>query len=145
MKKVMALDHGSKRVGVAVSCPRRVHAFPLEAVPGKDRHRLLSRLVELVDEQEVSEVVVGLPLTMMGEDSRQTEKVRSFAERLSRKLGEEVVVSLWDERLSSVQADRGRGAGSVAKDGTRDMMAAVVILQSFLDRKASDGGEPTLP
>ena len=74
---------------------------------------------------------------MMGEVGPQAQKAQEFAERLRRKLGEGVSVELWDERLSSAQADRGRGAAVDSKDGTRDMMAAVVILQSFLDRKAN--------
>lgn len=85
----------------------------------------------------MNEVVLGLPLSMSGERGPQALKVEEFAERLRRKLGSEVAVHLWDERLSSAQADRGRSAVGAKdpKDGTRDMMAAVVILQSFLDRK----------
>ena len=89
---------------------------------------------EIVEEQEVGTVVVGLPLTMLGEVGPQARKAEQFAERLRRKLGEAVAVELWDERLSSVQADRGR-SGKNHEVGARDMMAAVVILQSFLDRK----------
>lgn len=135
--RVLAIDHGKKRIGVALSDPGRSHAFPLEAVDGKDRFKMLSRLVVLVEENEVGEVVVGLPLTMAGEIGPQARKVEDFAERLRRKLGPDVAVVMWDERLSSAQADRGRVGGSkpATKDGTRDMMAAVVILQSYLDRK----------
>ena len=132
--KILGIDHGKKRVGVAVSDAGRVHAFPLEAVPGKDRHRLLSRIQALVEEHGVNEVVVGLPLTMMGEVGPQARKGQEFVERLERKLGEAVKVVAWDERLSSTQADRGRG-GAKAEEGMRDMMAAVVILQSYLNRK----------
>lgn len=135
--KVLALDHGSKRIGVAVSDAQRIHAFPLEVVQGQDRHKVMTRISELVKENEVSVVVVGLPLTMLGERGPQAVKVEEFAERLRRKLEPNATVELWDERLSSAQADRGRvGAkGKPTRDGTRDMMAAVVILQSFLDRK----------
>jgi putative Holliday junction resolvase len=136
MMKVLGVDHGKKRVGVALSDANRVHAFPLEAIPGKDRHRLLTRLQELVCEHEVSEVVVGFPLTMSGEVGPQARKVGDFVERLGRKLGDGVQIFTWDERLSSAQADRGRGQSKASsKEGMRDMMAAVVILQSYLDRK----------
>lgn len=134
--KIMGVDHGKKRVGLAISDPGLVHAFPLEAVAAKDRHKLLTRVAELVEEHDVVEVVVGLPLTMLGECGPQAKKVQEFAERLRRKLVD-VAVETWDERLSSAQADRGRGEGRDIKDGTRDMMAAVVILQSYLDRKAN--------
>lgn len=134
--KVLGVDHGKKRVGVALSDESRVHAFPLEAIPGKDRHLLLTRLRSLVLEHRVSEVVVGLPLTMSGEVGPQARKVEEFVERLRHKLGGEVRVTTWDERLSSAQADRGRGdSRASSKEGMRDMMAAVVILQSFLNRK----------
>ena len=95
---------------------------------------MLSRIQALVEEHGVNEVVVGLPLTMMGEVGPQARKVQEFVERLERKLGEAVKVVAWDERLSSTQADRGRG-GAKAEEGMRDMMAAVVILQSYLNRK----------
>lgn len=133
--KILAVDHGSKRVGVAVSSVDQVHAFPLEAIPGKDRHRLLTRLAEIVVEHDISSVVVGLPLTMGGEMGPQAQKVQAFVERLRHKLGESVSVVTWDERLSSALADRGRAGIACPRDGTRDMMAAVVILQGYLDRK----------
>jgi putative pre-16S rRNA nuclease len=135
--KILGLDHGKKRVGVAVSDVAQIHAFPLEVVPGQDRHKLLSRLAAIVEDQGVGIVVVGLPLTMLGEIGPQAEKVKEFVARLRHKLGDKVAVEMWDERLSSAQADRGRGCATrrQLKDGTRDMMAAVVILQSFLDRK----------
>ncbi len=96
--KTMGLDHGAKRVGVAVSDACRVHAFPLEVIPGHDRHALLTRLVDLVKEHEVTTVVVGLPLTMMGERGPQAMKVEEFAERLRRKLESFAEVELWEER-----------------------------------------------
>jgi putative pre-16S rRNA nuclease len=134
--KVLGVDHGKKRVGVAVSDLNRVHAFPLEVIPGSDRHRLLTRLQALISEHQVSDVVVGLPLTMSGEVGPQARRVQEFVERLRRKLGDDVQVSTWDERLSSAQADRGRGKSKASsQEGMRDMMAAVVILQSYLDRK----------
>ena len=135
--KVLAIDHGKKRVGVAISDVNRVHAFPLEVVPGHDRHKLLLRLQQVVEEHGVDLIVVGNPLSMSGEVGAQALKVHEFAQRLEHRFGDSVSVVLWDERLSSAQADRGRGSSSAkkSKDGTRDMMAAVVILQSYLDRK----------
>lgn len=136
--KIIGIDHGRKRVGLAISDPMLVHALPLEAFPGVDRHKLLSRLLELVGEHEVGEVVVGMPLTMSGDVGPQARKVEDFIERLQRKLGDSVKVVPWDERLSSVQADRGRGGSkSGAKEGMRDIMAAVVILQSYLDGRSN--------
>ena len=137
MSKVLGVDHGRKRIGVAVSDLGRKVALPLEVVDGRDRFKILNRFKALVEEHDVSEVVLGHPLNMMGQSGQQAEKVEAFAERLKHKLGSEVSVVLWDERLSSVQADRGRlGKKSDASAGTRDIMAAVVILQSYLDSRS---------
>lgn len=131
--KALGIDHGKKRVGVAVSQGRI--ALPLEAVPGKDRHRLLTRLVELSQEHQADTVVVGHPLTLAGESGPQARQAEDFAQRLRHKLGESVLVVLWDERMTSIQVDRARPDGKASKDGTRDMMAAVLILQTYLDSR----------
>lgn len=131
--KTLGIDHGKKRVGVAVSQGRV--ALPLEALPGKDRHQLLTRIVELVQEHQARTIVVGHPLTLAGESGPQARQAEEFAQRLRHKLGDQVPVLLWDERLTSVQVDRARPDGKARNDGTRDMMAAVLILQTFLDSR----------
>lgn len=130
--KILGIDHGKRRVGVALSDDSGKLALPLEVVPGKDRHALLTRIVELTAVHEVSCVVVGHPLTLQGDSGPQARQAEDFAQRLRHKLDLEVV--LWDERMTSIQVDRARPDGSKgAKDGTRDMMAAVLILQTYLD------------
>ncbi len=134
--KTLGIDHGKKRVGVALSDAEGRLALPLEVIPGKDRHRLLVRVQELVAEHDVGSVVVGHPLTLLGESGPQARQAEDFAERLHHKFGESVEVSLWDERMTSIQVDRARPDGVKGKpDGTRDMMAAVLILQTFLDSR----------
>lgn len=133
--KALGIDHGKKRVGVSYSDGRL--ALPLEVVPGKDRHQLLTRVVELAQERQVETVVVGHPLTLQGESGAQARQAEDFAQRLRHKLGEEVPVVLWDERMTSIQVDRARPDGKAKNDGTRDMMAAVLILQTFLDSKSA--------
>jgi putative Holliday junction resolvase len=138
--KILGIDHGKKRVGVALSDATTRLALPLEVVAGKDRHKLLVRIVELVESNQATAVVVGHPLTLQGESGPQARQAEEFAERLRHKLGEAVPVLLWDERMTSVQVDRARPDGSRSKsDGTRDLMAAVLILQTFLDSKSSLG------
>lgn len=133
--KTIGIDHGKKRVGVSVSDEAGRLALPLEVVPGKDRHTLLTRIAELVAEHSVERVVVGHPLTLQGESGPQARQAEDFAQRLRHKLELEVV--LWDERMTSVQVDRARPDGSKGgKDGTRDLMAAVLILQTYLDSKS---------
>lgn len=148
--KVLGVDHGKKRVGVALSDDSGRLALPLEVVSGQDRHRLLSRLVELVNGNSVGCVVVGHPLTLLGESGPQARQAEGFAERLRYKLGPEVDVLMWDERMTSVQVDRARPSRARSpQEGTRDLMAAVLILQNFLDsrldRKSKGQGEPHPP
>lgn len=132
--KTIAIDHGKKRVGVALSDAEGKLALPLEVIPGKDRHRLLVRVQELAAEHGVGTVVVGHPLTLQGESGPQARQAEDFADRLRHKFGETVEVLLWDERMTSIQVDRARPDGVKGRpDGTRDMMAAVLILQTYLD------------
>lgn len=133
--KALGIDHGKKRVGVSYSDGRL--ALPLEVVPGKDRHQLLTRVVELAQERQVETVVVGHPLTLQGESGPQARQAEDFAQRLKHKLGDSIPVVLWDERMTSIQVDRARPDGKAKNDGTRDMMAAVLILQTFLDSKSA--------
>ena len=136
--KLLGVDHGKKRVGVAVSDEAGRLSLPLEVVDGKDRHRLLTRLVELAQAQGVTGVVVGHPLTLLGESGPQARQAEDFAQRLGHKLGPSVPVVLWDERMTSAQVDRARpdGGSKSRQEGTRDLMAAVLILQSYLDSRS---------
>ncbi len=130
--KILGVDHGKKRVGLSLSDESGALALPLEVVPGKDRHALLTRVGELVAEHSVGKIVVGHPLTLQGESGPQARQAEDFAQRLRHKL--DLDVELWDERMTSIQVDRARPDGTKgSKDGTRDLMAAVLILQTFLD------------
>jgi putative Holliday junction resolvase len=136
--KILGIDHGKKRVGVALCDHNKRLALPLEVISGKDRHKLVTRVSELVAANQVETVVVGHPLTLQGESGPQARQAEDFAQRLRHKFGDTITVLLWDERLTSVQVDRARPDGTRAKaDGTRDMMAAVLILQTFLDSRRS--------
>ncbi len=132
---VLGLDFGKKRVGVALSDPAGKLALGLEVVDGRDRFRLLNRLQGIVSERGVRLIVLGLPLSMSGECGPQAKRVEDFRERLQTRLGPGIGVELWDERLTSRQVDQVRPDGHKrVPEGTRDLMAAVLILQSYLDR-----------
>lgn len=135
--KYLGVDHGKKRVGVSISDDSCSLALPLEVLSGKDRHALIARMVEIVEELGVGVIVVGHPLTLSGESGSQARQAEDFARRLGYKLSSAAEVLLWDERLTSREVDRVRpdGRRRVAEDGTRDLMAAVLILQSFLNAK----------
>lgn len=145
-KRVLALDVGAKRIGVAVSDELRLLARGLETIQRKSKRADIERIVSLVIKYDVGEVVVGYPVRLSGESSAQTDKVRTFANDLQTQL--EVPVRLWDERLSSIVADEilGQKKRSVKqhiqqrKSGEVDRIAAVVILQSYLD---TSRGNPT--
>jgi putative Holliday junction resolvase len=124
--RVLALDYGSARCGCALSDPTGTLATPLGAVEGAGTRRGLSELARLVRDNGVERVVVGLPLTLAGEEGAQAAESRAFAERLADAL--EVPVELYDERLTTRQAERG-GAGTRADADSR---AAAHLLESYL-------------
>jgi putative pre-16S rRNA nuclease len=124
--RILALDHGSARCGVAVSDPTGTLATPLGAVERPDTKRGLAALARLVEDQGVERVLVGLPLTMRGEEGEQAERARTFAERLERKVS--VPVELHDERLTTRLAERTGG------EGDADSRAAAHLLESYLAR-----------
>ena len=122
--RIVALDHGSARCGCAVSDPSATLARPLRAVERPDTKKGLSAVARLVEEQEAERVIVGLPLTLAGEEGDQAAEARAFAERLERRL--RVPVELHDERLTTRQAARAGGTGD------EDSRAAAHLLESYL-------------
>ncbi len=127
--RILALDYGSARCGVAVSDPTGVLATPLPVVPRPASRQGLEALGRLVDDLAVTLVVVGLPLSLSGADSAQTRETRRFARTLTRRLA--VPVELWDERFTTrmAQADGGQRAAE-------DSRAAAHLLSSWLDARA---------
>jgi len=137
-RPVLGLDVGERRVGVAVSDPERHLAVPLRSVA---RDGAIEALAVLAREYEVADVVVGLPLTLRGEAGPQAESASAFARELERRL--RLPVHLWDERLSTQEAQR-RVLAPSKRRGRRertprpvdtDALAASIILQAYLDRQ----------
>ena len=124
MARVLALDYGSARCGVAVSDPTGTLATPLDPVLQPGTRKGLQRVAALVAETGAERVVVGLPLSLSGGDSAQTSETREFAARLQRLIG--VPVELHDERFTTKLA---RQAGGRAAEDSR---AAAVLLESWL-------------
>jgi len=124
MARVLALDHGSARCGCAISDPSGTLATPLPAVERPDTKKGLQRLVRLVEDQGAERVVVGLPLTLRGEEGEQAGRARAFAEALERRLS--VPVDLHDERLTTRLAERTGGTEDA------DSRAAAHLLESYL-------------
>jgi putative holliday junction resolvase len=124
MPRILALDHGSARCGCAISDPSGTLATPLAAVERPESKKGLAKLARMVEEHGVGRVVVGLPLTLRGEEGEQAEAARTFAERLERRLT--IPVELHDERLTTRLAERTGGSGDA------DSRAAAHLLESYL-------------
>jgi putative holliday junction resolvase len=129
--RVLALDYGSARCGVALSDPTGTLATPVAPVLRPASKKGFAALTALVREREVGRVVVGLPLGLSGEDTGQTREAREFAARLGAAL--EVPVSLYDERFTTTIAQRAGGTAA-----SEDSRAAAVLLEDWLARHGEE-------
>ena len=138
--RILALDFGSRRIGLAVSDELGLTAQGLPTLHRSNKHNDLDHLRRLIRQYAVQEMVMGLPLRMSGDEGIQSDKVQTFAEGLRRKF--KLPVHLFDERLTSVEANRllrETDMTSRRRAEVVDQMAAVLILQSFLEfRKSQD-------
>ncbi len=135
--RIMGLDFGSKTVGVAISDALLLTAQGIEIIRRKSPSKLrqtLARIEELKNEYEVEKIVLGFPKNMNNTEGDRCEKTQEFKEMLEKRTGLEVV--LWDERLTTVAADRAMMEGSIRREDRKnyvDKLAAVFILQGYLD------------
>ena len=136
--RILAIDYGSRRMGLAVTDALGITAQGLETLERKNKRADFGRLERTIREYQVREIVLGNPLRMSGQEGTQSQKVAEFAEELRRRF--ELPVHLWDERLTSAEANRLlREAEVSTKKRTQavDRMAAVLILQSFLQSRSA--------
>jgi putative Holliday junction resolvase len=132
--RILALDHGSKRIGVAVSDETKTIAQPLEYIPAEPFADFLARLKQLLIAKEIDLVLIGLPRNMDGSYGPAAQKVETFAGVL--KMAITVPIKMWDERLTSSQANKILIQAKVRRDKRKekvDKMAAAILLQSYLD------------
>jgi len=137
LSRVLGLDVGSRRIGVAISDLLGITAQGLETIQRRNKRTDLAALEKVIVEHGVSEIVVGLPLRMSGAEGIQAEKMQLFAEELRKRF--KLPVHLWDERLTSAQANRllRETEMSIKRRGeVVDQMAAVLILQSWMEAKS---------
>ena len=133
--RIMALDVGSRTIGIACSDALLMTAQGIETIRRTSLENDFNRLRELIYEYEVHELVVGMPKNMNGTKGDRAEKTEEFVEKM--KVVIDLPVTFWDERLSTVMAERQLIAADVSRKkrkGVIDKMAAVVILQGYLDR-----------
>ncbi len=136
--RILGLDVGSRRIGVAVTDPLGITAQGLETLQRRNKRYDFDQLSQVIRQYGVKEIVVGLPLRMSGAEGTQSEKMRVFAEELRKKF--RLPVHLYDERLTSAEANRflRETELSIEKRGKAvDRMAAVLILQGWMERRAS--------
>ncbi len=136
--RILALDHGTKRVGVAVSDEMYIIAQPLEYIAPEPFAAFLARLKQIIGEKEVGQILVGLPRNMDGSYGPAALKVQAFVAVL--KDAVTIPIKLWDERLTSTQAQRFLIQGGVRRDQRKekvDKTAAAILLQSYLDSGAA--------
>jgi putative holliday junction resolvase len=137
--RVLGLDVGSKTIGLAVSDPLGITAQGLETIRRQNKRADFERLEKVIQQYQVAEIVVGYPLRMSGAEGTQAEKMQRFADELRRRFG--LTVHLWDERLTSAEANRllRETEMSIKRRGeVVDRMAAVLILQSWMEAKAGE-------
>ena len=136
MGRVLGLDVGARRIGIAVSDALGITAQGLETLQRSNKRRDFEHLQQVIRQYEVKEIVVGLPLRMSGAEGTQSAKMVHFAEELRKHFS--MPVHLWDERLTSAEANRvlRESEMSIRRRGQIvDQLAAVLILQSWMDAK----------
>ena len=137
MSRILGVDYGGRRIGLALSDPLWIIAKPFKVIDRKKTGDYLSAILEIAKENDVERIVVGVPLTLRGEHSQQTEIVNKFIEELF-SVGKIRVIPI-DERLSSVAAKlslREQGVKTGREKGRVDETAAAIILQEYLDSQS---------
>ena len=139
--RCLGLDIGDKRIGVALSDPEGILASPFAIIDRRDNSLDIKAITDIISQQQVGQIVVGLPRSLDGSLGQQAEKVQDFTQKLSEQI--KIPVEYRDERLTTVMAERlGRVGGKKTKRKARhDAQAAALILQGYLD----EGREPGLP
>ena len=147
MGRILGLDVGERRIGIAISDPERRLAVPLRVLECRGGAADTQTLTDLARAEGAEALVVGHPLTLAGAVGPQARRVEEFARRLENASG--LQVELWDERLTSVQAERGRpqpktgrARGARRRRSPNDDLAATLLLQSYLDKCRADATTP---
>jgi putative Holliday junction resolvase len=138
MNRIMGLDVGDKTIGVALSDPLFISAQPLETIKRTKASKDIDRLVEIINDYEVSTIVVGLPKNMNNSIGPQSMKVMSFVDLMKKRIDNEIIYQ--DERMTTLQSERVLIDMNVRRENRKkyiDKIAAAFILQTYLDRRSN--------
>ena len=142
MPRILAIDHGTVRIGLAISDEMELVASPLKTVDAK--HEAEREIARIVREKHISRIVIGMPFHLSGEKGGAALRVEDFATRLGKVLKHEVPIEFADERLSSVEAEASLSRAGITGKRERneivDQLAAVVILQDYLNSQRGPAG-----
>tara|TARA_Y100001960_G_scaffold277275_1_gene307948 strand:+ start:357 stop:776 length:420 start_codon:yes stop_codon:yes gene_type:complete len=138
LTRVLAIDYGDVRIGLAMSDLMHIIAKPFKTIKNQHSNDIFIEIEKIIEENNIGKIIVGLPLTLKGEYSKQTEKVLSFVDKL--KIHVKIEVDTYDERLSSFQAKKSlihQGVKTGHNKEQIDQTAAAIFLQGYLDNAAS--------
>ncbi|MGO3017911.1 MAG: Holliday junction resolvase RuvX [Anaerococcus sp.] len=138
MNRIMGLDVGDKTIGVALSDPLFISAQPMETIKRTKTNKDIERIIEIIDQYEVSTIVVGLPKNMNNTIGPQSMKVMSFVDLMKKKIDKEIIYQ--DERMTTLQSERVLIDMKVRRENRKkyiDKIAAAFILQTYLDRRSN--------
>ena len=134
MGRILALDVGDKRIGLALSDPLKMIANPLETLFRTTIIKDMAHLLDIINQKEVELIVCGMPVSMMAKETEQTIKTKQFVDELSKRT--DLPIKLIDERLTTSSAERVLIEGGVRRENRKqviDKVAATIILQNYLD------------
>ena len=138
MNRILAIDYGDVRVGLAISDLMQIIAKPYKTIKNTNHNEIFIQLERIIEENNIGKIIVGLPITLKGEHSEQTEKVLSFVKELKSSI--KIDIDTYDERLSSIQAKKSliqQGVKTGHNKEQIDQTAAAIFLQGYLDSAIS--------
>mgnify|MGYP001315383855 FL=1 len=134
MGRLLAIDYGARRVGLALSDPLKMIANPYQTIINKSDNNLILEIERIIDAEDVEQIIIGLPLGMAGQITEQTKKVEEFADKL---IARGIAIEYEDERWSSVAAKRSMKEQNIKSGYNKELVdqtAAAIFLQQYLDR-----------
>ena len=134
MGRLLAIDHGEKRVGLAISDPGRIISKPLKTLFVSDLQFFFEELLKIISDYDIEKIIIGLPIGMDGKKTQQTKKVEAFKDILQNKI--DIPIIMFDERLSSISAKKSlisQGIKTGYNKSQIDQTAAAIFLQHYID------------